>query len=212
MRRTSIKARARDRVLSDDELRRVWLAAEQDTTPFGAFVRFVLLTATRRSEAGGLRRSELSPDGTVWTIPGARYKSGLDTVIPLSKAAQAIVEAQPVLAGDFVFSATGRNPLGDFAKAKAVFDRACGVTGWTIHDLRRTGRTLLSRAGISPDVAERCLGHALIGVRGVYDRFEYADEKRHAFEALAALVARIVHPPKAKVADLAAERGKRRRK
>jgi integrase len=210
-RRTSIRERARTRVLSDTELQRVWLAAEQDKGPFGGFVMFALLTATRRGEAAGLRRSELSHDGQVWIIPGARYKNGKDMLVPLSAAAQRIVAGQPVLAGDHVFSATGEYALGDFANRKAGFDRACGVTEWTLHDLRRTARTLLSRAGITPDIAERCLGHALTGVRGVYDRHAYEAEKRHAFEALAAQIERVVRPPEPVVSDLAAERGKRRR-
>ena len=88
-RRTSISERARSRVLTDDEWRRVELAAEQDKTPFGPFVRLVLRTATRRSEAAGVGRSELSDGGATWTIPGARYKSGKDTVIPLSEGGSA---------------------------------------------------------------------------------------------------------------------------
>jgi integrase len=211
MRRTSVKERARSRVLSDDELRRVWRAAEKDNTPFGPYLQFTLLAATRRGEAAGLRRSELSDDGRTWIIPGSRYKSGKDVVIPLSKVAQQIVARQLALpGGDHVFSASGKYPLGDYASRKAAFDRACGVNGWRIHDLRRTARTLLSRAEINADVAEMCLGHAPgNGVRQTYDRFEYLDAKRHAFETLAALVGRIVRPPKAAVADLAAERGRR---
>jgi integrase len=65
---------------------------------------------------------------------------------------------------------------------------------WTIHDLRRTARSLMPRAGIQPDHAERCLGHAIPGVRGVYDCHEYRDEKARAFDALAALIERIVDP------------------
>jgi integrase len=80
-----------------------------------------------------------------------------------------------------------------------------------LHDLRRTSRTLLSRAGVAPDTAERCLGHAIVGVRATYDRHEYQSEKAAAFEALAALIERIVRPPEGAVADIAAER-KRRRK
>jgi integrase len=211
-RRTSIAERARSRVLTDDELRAVWLAAEQDKSPFGAFVRFVLLTATRRSEAGGLRRrSEISPDGRTWVIPAARYKSGKDTLIPLSAAAQAIVTAMPVLAGgDFVFSVDGSRPLGGFDDRKKEFDAAAGVRDYVLHDLRRTSRTLLSRAGIAADVAEMCLGHALGGIRSTYDRHAYEAEKRHAFEALAAQIEQIVRP-RPKVADIATER-KRRRK
>ena len=113
--------------------------------------------------------------------------------------------------GDFVFTADGSRALGGFADRKAEFDKACGVTGWTIHDLRRTARTLLSRAGISADVAERCLGHALGGIRATYDRHEYEAEKRHAFEALAQTIERIVRPPAPVVADIAAARSKRRR-
>ena len=210
-RRTSIKERARKRVLNDNELRQLWLAAEKDKTPFGPYLRFLLLTATRRNEAAGLQRSELTDEGKTWLIPGARYKTKLDTLIPLSGAAQKIIAAQPQL-GSFVFSATGEYPIGDFAHRKTAFDRVCGVTDWHIHDLRRSARTLLSRAGISADIAEMCLGHALGGVRGTYDLYQYKDEKRHAFEALAALVERIVHPPEAAVADITLERGKRLRK
>jgi integrase len=209
-RRTSTAERARRRVLSDEELQSVWQTAEKLGGPFAGFVRCVLLTATRRSEAGGLRRSELSPDGQTWTIPGARYKSGRDTIIPLSAAAQKIIAAQPQL-GDFIFTADGSHALGGFAERKADFDKACGVTvGWTIHDLRRTSRTLLSRAGIAADIAEMCLGHALTGVRGTYDRHEYESEKRHAFEALAAQIERVVRPPAADV--VVPMRATRRRK
>ena len=83
-----------------------------------------------------------------------------------------------------------------------------------MHDLRRTARTLLSRAGISADIGERCLGHVIGGVRRHYDLHEYETEKRAAFEALAALIGRIAHPPTegVGVADLAAERRKRRRR
>jgi integrase len=209
-RRTSTKERARTRVLSDAELKAVWQTAETFPGPFGAYLQFTLLTATRRSEAAGLRRSELTDDGKTWIIPAARYKSKHDTVIPLSVAAQAIIAAQPVL-GDFVFSVNGTRALGGFAKRKADFDKVSGVNGYGLHDLRRSSRTLLSRAGVNADIAERCLGHAIVGVRSVYDRFEYADEKRDAFERLARMIERIVRPPEA-VADLAIERGKRRRR
>jgi integrase len=208
---------ARDRVLTnpennDDELRRIWTAAE--THPFGAFVRFTLLTACRRGESAGLRRSELSEDGRTWTIPWQRHKSGYrkkhDILIPLSAMAQAIIAAQPVL-GDYVFSADGTRPLGGFDTRKADFDKVAGVRGYRLHDLRRTSRTLLSRAGVGADIAERCLGHAIGGVRGIYDKHDYEKEKAAAFEALAQTILNIVRPPPA-IADLAAERSKRKRR
>ncbi len=209
-RRTSIAERARSRVLNDAELKAVVETAEQrKDDSFAAFVLFVLYTATRRGEAAGLqKRGELSDDGRTWVIPAARYKSKRDTLVPLSEAAQRVIAAQPVR-GDFVFSPDGSRPLGGFADRKAEFDKLCGVENYTIHDLRRTSRTLLSRAGISADIAEMCLGHALTGVRGTYDRHAYEAEKRHAFEALAAQIERIVRPPEPVIADLAAERDKR---
>jgi integrase len=73
--------------------------------------------------------------------------------------------------------------------------QATGTNGWRVHDLRRTARTLLSRAGINSDVAERCLGHTIGGVRGIYDRHAFENEMLHAFEALAAQIDRIVNPP-----------------
>ena len=87
--------------------------------------------------------------------------------------------------GAYVFTTGGKAPIAGFNQFKRSFDAACGVTGWRLHDLRRTARTLLSRAGVSPDIAERCLGHTIPGVRGVYDRHAYINEMRHAFEALA---------------------------
>jgi integrase len=185
----------RDRVLDDAELQAIVQAAERDEDPFGRYLLFTLLTASRRSEAAGLRRSELSDDGKVWTIPASRYKSKRDVAIPLSAKAQGIVASMPHLpGGDYVFSVTGVRAINDFAKFKTRFDKLSGVTGWRLHDLRRTARTLLSRVGTRPDIAELCLGHRVGGIRGIYDRFEFIDEKRAAFEALARMVESIVRP------------------
>jgi integrase len=94
----------------------------------------------------------------------------------------------------FVFTANGRNGLCSFAQLKHKMDEASGVTGWTLHDLRRTARSLMSRAGVPTDHAERCLGHVIGGVRGVYDRYEFHAEKKRAYEALAAQIDRIINP------------------
>jgi integrase len=203
--RISISGRARDHVPADDEIRRIVLAAEQDEGPFGRYLLFTLLSANRRGESAGLRRSELSPDGRTWIIPGARYKNGRDCLVPLSGWAQAIIASMPVL-GDFVFSADGEYALGDFADRKAAFDEACGVRGWRIHDLRRAARTLLSRAGISSDVGEMVLGHSLSGVRKVYDRHSFEPEKRRALEALARMVESIARPAPDTVVEISRAR------
>lgn len=184
--------------MSDDELRSVWRAADQSL--FGSYVRFLLLTAARRSEAGEMEWAELS--GTDWTLPAARNKTKVDLIRPLSSAAQDVLTGLPDQHGKFVFTRRGRAALGSFTKLKEEMDRASGVTGWTLHDLRRTARSLMSRAGVPSDHAERCLGHVIGGVRGTYDRHAYAEEKRLAFEALAALIARIVSGTAADVVQL----------
>jgi integrase len=185
------KERARARILDDDELRAVWRAAEDSTGPFAALVQFLLLTGARRSEAARMTWDELV--GADWTLPAARNKTKVDLVRPLSPAARAVLAKLPEV-GKFVFTTDGRRPIGAFSQWKRTFDEACGVTGWTLHDLRRTARSLMSRAGVNSDHAERCLGHVIGGVRGTYDRHEYHSEKRHAFEALAVQVERIVNP------------------
>jgi integrase len=180
---------ARSRILDDDELRAIWNATA-DYPVFGALLRFILLTATRRYEAGHMRWSELN--GKTWIIPAARYKTNLDHVIPLSELALSVLPERN--GGEFVFSGNGHTAMGGYQRHKRAIDAASGVSGWVIHDLRRTARSLLSRAGVASDHAERCLGHVIGGVRGVYDRHEYFDEKAAAFEALAAQVQRIIDP------------------
>lgn len=192
MARTKPKERARDRILTDDELRAVWKAAGASTGPFDYLVRFILLTATRRNEAARMPDTELS--GNDWIIPGARYKTKLDHVIPLSQAARDLLAKVPRIKGVPYIFTTGSEPISGFSKFKADFDEECGVTGWTLHDLRRTGRSLMSRAGVDANHAERCLGHVIGGVRGTYDRHAYYDEKKQAFEALASQIDRILNP------------------
>jgi integrase len=194
MAHTKPRERARQRILTDDELRAVWNAAEASAGLFGPFVQFLLLTACRRTEAAAMASSEV--DGDVWTIPQERYKTGLELVLPLSPLATRTLARLPKIGeGKYVFTTDGERAFSGYSKAKARFDKACGVTGWTLHDLRRTARSLMSRAGVDANVAERCLGHVIAGVRGIYDRHGYFDEKKRAFEALAALVERILNPP-----------------
>ena len=193
MARTKLRERARQRILTDDELRALWAAAEASKGLFGPFVQFLLLTAARRTEAAQMASSEIV--GEVWTIPQERYKTGRELVIPLSAPALDVLTRLPKIGkGELVFTTDGEHPFSGYSKAKAKFDAACGVTGWTLHDLRRTARSLMSRAGVSADIAERCLGHVISGVRGTYDRYAYLNEKKRAFEALAALIQRIVEP------------------
>jgi integrase len=188
-------ARARSRVLNDDEVRALWKATEPNGTgcrPFHAITRFLLLTGARRDEARLLTWDEI--DGDKWVLPSDRNKTKQELVRPLSKAATAIVEAQPNIDGvPFVFT-NGCRPLAPTA-LKIEIDNRSGIRDWRLHDLRRTARTLLSRAGISADIAERCLGHAVgNAVQQIYDRHHYFDEMHRAFEALAQQIEHIVNP------------------
>jgi integrase len=201
MARTQRSERARERILTDDELRKIWAA---NYGVFGSYVRFLLLTAARRNEASEMTWAEI--DGADWTLPARRNKTGLDLVRPLSRQAQAILTALPKTEG-FVWSTNGgAKPIAGFTQFKRRFDAASGTKGYTLHDLRRTARSLMSRAGVPTDHAERCLGHVIGGVRGVYDRHEYHREKARAFEMLAAEIARIVEGGSAKVVTMRGQR------
>ena len=68
------------------------------------------------------------------------------------------------------------------------------LPNWTLHDLRRTAKTLMVRAGVRPDISERVLGHVIAGVEGTYDRHTYADEKRDALEKLTTILERVLNP------------------
>jgi integrase len=201
----------RDRVLTDDELRAFWRASVGWDHAFSRMLRFVLLTATRRNEAADMRWSEI--DGDTWTIPAARYKTNIDFELPLSRAALDVLALAPRFGEKgFVFTTGGTVGIGGHSKFKRAFDErmlaelrkaaaerwddpeAVTLERWTIHDLRRTARSLMTQAGVAPDHAERALGHVIVGVRGVYDRHDYHVEKRAAFEALAARLDLILNP------------------
>jgi integrase len=202
MARTKNSERARTRMLNDDEIRDVWKALDvaEVPSPFPALVRMLLLTAQRRQEIADVTWPEI--EGDTWLIPGKRYKTGLPNAVPLTKAARGLL-GEP--GTGFVFSTDGgRRPFSGFSKAKRALNAAIddlrkqegrkSMPAWVLHDLRRTARSLMSRAGVPADHAERVLGHVIPGVRGTYDRHAYEVEKRDALERLAALVERILNP------------------
>jgi integrase len=200
----------RSRVLDDSEIRKLWSATEDNAT-FSALIRFLLLTSARRNEASEIKRDEIDGDG-IWTLPAARSKTKTEVVRPLSAAALAVLEGMPRIDGcDFIFTLNGVAPISSFSGLKAALDIASGVTGWRLHDLRRTARSLLSRAGVHSDVAEKCLGHSRGDIIERYDQHKYIDEMQRAFEALATTIEHIVNPPTAGVADMATERARRQR-
>jgi integrase len=202
MDRVKQKERARERTLTDDELRAVWRAAQASTGPFGRLVRFILLTAARRMEAAAMTWGEVNGE---WTLPASRNITKVELRRPLSAEARAVLPTQVDGCG-YVFTSDGRNPISAFSTLKLALDKAIledlrkqdreakPLPNWTLHDLRRTARSLMSRAGVRADHAERCLGRVMPGVRPVYDPYEYLEEKRDAFNKLAAAIKDIVHP------------------
>jgi integrase len=194
MQRRSAHAQARARILDDDELRTIWLAAETNG-PFGAIVRMCLLTAQRSRKVAAMKWADISPDGE-WTIPAEIREKNTAGSLMLPKAALDIIRARHELGDNpHVFPARiGNGPFNSFGPAKGKFDVKLGsMPSWTVHDLRRTARSLMARAGVRPDIAERVMGHAIRGVEGVYDRHAYKAEKADALRRLATLIDGIVH-------------------
>jgi integrase len=183
---------ARTRVLEDDELPVIWKTAEGNGQ-FGAIVRLLLLTGQRREKVNSMKWADLA-DG-VWTIATVEREKNNAGSLALPAQALAIIQAQPrVGENPYVFAGRG-NGAYDISQSKAPFDRKLPkMPHWTLHDLRRTSRSLMSRAGVRPDIAERVMGHAIAGIEGVYDRHSYREEKADALRRLAMLVDGIVNP------------------
>ncbi|MFS8035542.1 tyrosine-type recombinase/integrase [Xanthobacter sp. AM11] len=208
--------KSRDRILSDKELGLVWKGAESLDWPFGPFIHLLILTGQRRDEVAGMRWSEIDLANATWTIPGDRTKNGKAHVVPLSPGAVSLIEGLPRMKdgeGDsaFVFSTTGKTAISGFSKAKAALDKAIAkllkgndeadadepptIPDWRLHDLRRTMASGMARLGVPVHVVEKLLNHTsgtFSGIVGVYQRHEYADEKRQAIETWGEYVAR--HP------------------
>jgi integrase len=203
MRRSNPKERARDRILTDDEIRVVWRAAEANGT-FGALVRILLLTGQRLEKVATMKWDDVSVDG-VWTIQTDPREKGNAGELVLPQVATDILRTLPRYESNrFIFAGRGDSHINGFSKAKAQFDAKLDIQHWTLHDLRRTARSLMARAGVLDRVAERTLGHIMGGVEGIYNRHEYRQEKAHALKALAGLIGNILRPASEKVRSISA--------
>jgi integrase len=193
MRRVPEHARKRSRILSDDELRAVWRTAEADEGPFGAFVRVALLCGQRREKIATLRWDALASDGS-WIIRSEAREKGNPGVLKLPPLAMAIINAQPHIAGSpFVFTGHHNKAFAGFSRRHDAFKARCGVaTNFSLHDLRRTARSLMARAGVPTEHAERVLGHARGVIEATYNVHDYRDEMGNALAKLAALIETIV--------------------
>lgn len=201
----------RERVLTDREILLVWQGADQLGYPFGPFFKLCLVLARRREEVAAIGWDELPADpgaaaqgpfGALWTIPGARTKSGRPWVMPLPPLALAILAECPKK-GRHVFTTRRRRgagaddldadaPISGYSKAKDAIDVAISALAaeqgvevpahWTNHDLRRTATTTMGGLDVPRFIQKRILDHADNEVTGIYDRYEYLAEKRDALE------------------------------
>jgi integrase len=185
----------RERVLSDEEIAAVWRACDKLGWPFGPAIQLLILTGARRTEIGALRWSELDDDQV--KLSGARTKTSTPHIISLSRGAREIIDSLPRIAeSDFVFTTSGRTPISGWSNAKRQLEAIAQLgEHWIIHDLRRTVATGLQKLGTPLQVTEAVLGHvsgSRAGVVGIYQRHDYANEKRAALEAWGAHVTDLV--------------------
>ena len=219
MARVRPKDQKRRRILNDDEIRVVWRALEESPAPYRQLVRALLLTAQRRDEVASLRPQQIDDGEKLFVIPPEQYKTGIAHAVPLSDFAVEVIRELPQDRG-YLFTTHGDTPFSGFSKAKRALDEAVErllanreredsskptvprMPHWVLHDLRRTAKTLMVRAGVRPDISERVLGHVIPGVEGTYDRHEYLNERRHALNTLAEEVRNIVNQPRGAVVRL----------
>jgi integrase len=193
---------ARDRVLTDDEIRRFWNATDAIGEPFGAVMKLLLLTGARLNEVAGMRRDEIDThEGKdVWRIPGSRTKNKRAHAVPLPPTARQIVEdaaeRTKVLDTPLIFTTTGATSISGWSKKKKQLDKLMGNPApWRLHDLRRTAVTGMARAGADIAVIERAVNHisgSFGGIVGVYQKHKYEDEVRLALQAWERLLLSIV--------------------
>jgi integrase len=185
---------ARDRVLDDDELAHVILAARKIGGPYGGIVELLALTGQRREEVARLQWAELDLTQRIWTIPKSRTKNAKAHVVHLSEQSMAVL-ARADKRGPYIFSLLGTQPFQEFSRAKRQLDQLSGVTGWRLHDLRRTCVSGMARLGVAPHVADKILNHqtgTISGVAAVYQRHEFLLERKEALDRWGAHAAQIV--------------------
>jgi len=200
-----LSSESRDRILSDSEIIAIWNAVDELGYPFGPFYKLLLLTGQRLREIAEMKWLWLDVNGeiTFIEIPRSSYKTKNPHVIPLSSIAAGALLEVPRFSGEYVLSTTaGFKSISGFSKGKKRLDNIIfDQTGhrldpWVNHDLRRTVRTNLPRLGVSADVAERVIGHVVPGVRGIYDRYTYFNEKHVALENWGRFVEKLVNGEK----------------
>ena len=201
------KEKSRERVLSDDEIRWLWIACNRQGQPWGHLCKMLLLTGQRLGEV--VKMTDHEVNGDLWQLDATRTKNGRAHDVPLSEAARVVLASVERVKSDagYVFTTTGRSPLQGYHKGRNYIaqrmadvaseerDEPVEIPHWTFHDLRRTAATGMARLGIPVRVTEAVLNHVsgtAGGIVSVYQRHDYADEKRDALNAWAQMVVDLV--------------------
>lgn len=169
----------RERILTDEEFGKVWRACGDDA--YGRIVKILMLTGQRVGEVTKLSSNMIRTDSV--TLPAWLAKNNREHTFPLLPAAKSLM---PSASGKLFPSPCSPDKyFSNFGGSKARLDKASGVTGWTLHDLRRTLATGLASQGVSLPVVERLLNHvsgSFGGIVGVYQRYDFMPEMRAALE------------------------------
>jgi integrase len=186
---------ARERFLDDNEIRAVWAASDNVILQYGALIKIALLTMQRREKIMTMKWTDIK-DG-VWTIPRADREKRVPGSFKLPQMALDVLATLPRIEGnDYVFAVDSNRHFNSFGQRKAELDALLpkDMREWRIHDLRRTARSLMARAGVPEKISEECMGHKKRGIIGVYNHYKYSDEMSAAFDMLANLIALILDP------------------
>jgi len=183
----------RDRVLSDGQLAKIILAARQIGAPYGDIVEVLALTGQRREEVARCTWDEIDLKTRTWKLSSDRTKNAKSHEVHLSGPVVEVL-SRANKRHKFIFSWAGDSSFQGFSPAKREIDELSGVTGWRLHDLRRTCVSGMARLGIAPHVADKILNHqagTISGVAAVYQRHDFRAERRESLETGGAHVSRI---------------------
>ncbi|KMK92872.1 integrase [Aeromonas enteropelogenes] len=212
--------KSRDRILSLDELEILFrvLRKHRDQFVRENYLAIALLVhlGVRKNELIAAMWNEIDFDERVWRLPAERSKTDVAITIPLSATSlEWFTELKVRACGSpyvfpsrraskrrgYISSDTLNHAIAKLFGQKVDSQKQptanrlgeAGLEHFTVHDLRRTCRSLLASLGVPSHIAERCLNHKLKGVEGIYNRHDYLNERRDAFEKLACILTPIIN-------------------
>ncbi len=195
---TDYREVSRDRVLTDDELAAIIVAARRMPWPYGGIVEFLALTGQRREEVAQASPGEIDAEARTWCIPGDRTKNRKGHIVHVSEPAWALICGH--LTGKYIFPTSTGRYFQAYSQSKQLLDELSGIRGWRLHDLRRTIVSGMARMGIPPHVADKILNHqsgTISGVAAVYQRHDFLPERRDALDRWGAHVTELIRKLKA---------------